>query len=294
MEKAVLKTLIYADIFDFPLTVFEIHKWLIGEKITLRQVEKTLEELRVKRKALRVKGYYFLIKRQNLVSKRKRNKKYVQKYLNRAKIIANILRLIPWIKLVGISGGLAIENVSKKDDIDLFLITEKNRLWLSRLLSILLLNIFRRKVSDNKKEVSGKICLNLLLDTNHLIQESKEIYTAHEVLQMRVCWERDGVYHKFLSENDWVFKYLPNWIGNQNNESRIKNYDKKQKNHDSRFIIHNSITDLLEKMAKKFQLKIMTKPIGMEKINDGALYFHPKDYRSQVISKYNKKVKAGA
>lgn len=275
MEKAVLKTLIYADIFDFPLTIFEIHKWLIGEKAQLRQVEKALERLRVKGKAKSlpagkagVKGYYFLPEKDSLVEKRQRNKLVVKKYLQRAKLVANILRLIPWIKLVGISGGLAMENVSERDDIDLFIITDRNRIWLSRLLSIIFLNIFRRRVSDKKNEVGGKICLNLILDTDHLEQDKKNIYTAHEVLQMRVIWERDGCYNAFLSKNEWVFKFLPNWITRSNVQGKMYNV--------------NSRFNFIENLAKKFQLWYMQPPKGLERIEDGALYFHPKDYSQSV------------
>src|SRR3989344_7552776 len=209
MEKGVLKTLIYASLFNFPLTIFEIHKWLIREKVKLRQVERVLRKLSQESRVKSEAGYYFLQGDKGQIKKRRKNKKYAKKYLQKANIAANILRIIPWVKLVGISGGLAMGNVSKKDDIDLFIITEKNRIWLSRFFAIFILHIFRRKVSDSKREVSGKICLNLLLDTDNLVQKNQDIYTAHEVLQMKVCWERDDIYHKFLSSNEWVFKFLP-------------------------------------------------------------------------------------
>ncbi len=51
------------------------------------------------------------------------------------------------------------------------------------------------------------------------------------------------------------------------------------------------MTDFLEKMAKWLQLKIMKKPQGMERIEDGALYFHPNDIRGKVLESYRKKVR---
>ena len=47
----------------------------------------------------------------------------------------------------------------------------------------------------------------------------------------------------------------------------------------------------VEILARKFQLKIMQKPKGRERIEDGALYFHPHDIRQQVLSKYEQKLK---
>lgn len=214
MEKAILKTLIYADIFDYPLKVYEIHKWLIGKQASLRQVEKAVEKLRVKGKVVRGEDYYFLPGRHQLLAKRQRRQQQSVKYFRKAKLLTVILKLIPWIKLIGISGGLAMENAQKGDDIDLFIITAKNRLWISRLLALGLLSLTgqRRKVGQNGKKVAGKLCLNILLEEDRLAQINKDIYLAHEVLQMRVLWQREKVYSKYLSENTWVFKFLPNWI----------------------------------------------------------------------------------
>lgn len=217
MEKAILKTLIYADIFDYPLKAYEIHKWLIGRKAFLRQIDKALEKLRVKGKAERVKDYYFLKGKEGLIRKRHIREKQAHKFLLKAKIITWFLKIIPWIKLVGISGGLAMENAQKSDDIDLFIVTSKNRLWTVRLLVLGLLSVIgqRRKVGEKGRKIAGKICLNTLLEEDRLGQGKGDIYLAHEVLQMKVLWQKDGIYSRYLEDNNWVFRFLPNWISSK-------------------------------------------------------------------------------
>lgn len=290
MEKAILKTLIYADIFEYPLKGYEIHKWLIGKKANLRQVEKALQRLNQELRIMNYGGCHFLKSNKVLVHKRRQKEKQSDKYLQKAILIAQILRVIPTVKLIGISGGLAMNNASKSDDIDLFIITAKNRLWISRLLilSILSLTGQRRKVSDSLKQAAGKLCLNTILEEDKLEQESKDIYLAHEVLQMKVLWQRDGIYQKYLEENSWAFKFLPNWVGNSGQELRIMNYEsrKKQKNHNSLFMLYDSILGISENLAKKFQLWYMKQPQGLERIEEGALYFHPNDYRVNVLQEY--------
>ncbi|MDO8573613.1 MAG: hypothetical protein Q7R77_02585 [Candidatus Daviesbacteria bacterium] len=279
MEKAILKTLIYADIFDYPLKINEIHKWLIAKKATLRQIEKVLKGY---------KKYYFLPKRGNLVLQRLRKEKQSVVYFRKAKILSQILKLIPWIKLVGISGGLAINNAGKSDDIDLFIITRKDRLWLCRLLCLGLLSLTgqRRKVTDTGRKIAGKLCLNILLEEDKLEQKYKDIFVAHEVLQMKVLWQRNGIYSKYLADNNWAFKFLPNWMGAQVQSSSPK------ANHplDEKF----KIIDFFENLAKKFQLKIMQTPMGLERIEDGALYFHPDDIREEILKKYNQSLTSSA
>ncbi len=283
MEKAIFKTLAYADIFDYPLKINEIHKWLIGRKASLRQIKKVLESLSKKKKVKSKKDYYFLFRRDDLVNKRKKREKQSVVYLRKAKLFAAILKVIPWIKLVGISGGLAMDNAKESDDIDLFIITSKNRLWISRILALGLLSLSgqRRKVTDNGRRIAGKLCVNILLEEDRLEQSSKDIYLAHEVLQMRPLWQRDGIYQKYLEDNQWAFKFLPNWIGSSERENKNSNT--------TYYILHTTIGDIFENLARKFQLWYMKLPKGMERIENGAVYFHPNDIRLKVLAALDKR-----
>lgn len=277
MERAILKTLIYADIFDYPLTLREIHKWLIGKKAEARKIKVDQRQ------------YYSLPGREKIIKIRKQRKKQSKIYLRKAKIISQFLKIIPWIKLVGVSGGLAMENAGRKDDIDLFVVTSKNRLWISRLLALFVLELTgqRRKATHSAKQASGKICLNILLEEDRLEQKKKNLYTAHEVLQMKPLWFREGMYGKYLEDNSWAFKYLPNWTTTtQNLPCRQAGSKLKTQNYNSNLNFFN----FLENLAKKFQLKIMQTPQGMERIEEGALYFHPKDHGEEVLAKYKQKI----
>lgn len=297
MEKAILKTLIYADIFDYPLKAYEIHKWLIGRRVTLRQVEQALGKLVNRQLVTGYRGLYFLPKRKKITNGRLRKIKQSQIHFRKAKIIVWCLKIIPWIKLVGISGGLAMENADKSDDIDLFAITAKNRLWTCRLLILGFLSVIgqRRKPTEKGSKVSGKFCLNILLEEDRLGQINKDLFTAHEVLQMKVLWQRGDIYSKFLENNNWAFKFLPNWIGNMGNVVSSKYYvlrEKRKNFHNTKYIIRNTILDIFEKLAKNFQLWYMKSPQGMERIEDGALYFHPEDCRQKVLTLYRMGIKA--
>ena len=228
MEKAILKTLVYGDLFDFPMKAWEIHKWLVNKKGGLREVERSLNKLRQKAKVKSQKEYYFLADRKGLVNQRIKKEEVSKWYLKQAYFVAALFRIIPWVKLVGVSGSVAMENAKKVDDIDFFIITQKNRLWISRILLLLILELSdkRRKRGEDLKKVSGKVCINLIVDEERVGISKKDIYSAHEILQMRVLWQRNGVYQKYLEENEWAFKFLPNWTTNQRlmmKDERLKN-----------------------------------------------------------------------
>lgn len=318
MKKAILKTLIYAGIFDYPLKINEIQKWLIGGKATLRQVEKVLRKKSLESKVKSLGKYYFLGRQDSQVFKRIKKEKQSVGYFKKAKILSQILKIIPWVKLVGVSGGLAVNNAGKKDDIDLFIITSKNRLWLSRFLILGLLSLLgqRRKREDKGREIAGKICTNIFLEEDKLEQDNKDIFVAHEVLQMRPLWYRDGVYSKYLADNEWAFKFLPNWVSTNGIARRgtkkrsngrdffaCENFAENHHLESSRKSAQNSqhflftrgiatpIINYMENLVRKWQLKIMSKPKGRERIEDGALYFHPKDCREEILVKYRQKLK---
>jgi len=213
-KKAVLRTLAYADVFDYPLAVSEIWQFLITKKKTsLSIVQKTLN-LMVKQKKLATDSqFYFLSDRGQTVSKRlKREKSSLQK-LKIANRVANCLKLIPTIKMVAVTGALAMNNSTQSDDIDLLIVTSKGRLWLARLLSVLLVELVSQRRRPGDQMVRNKICLNMFLDEVHLEVPQKEqnLFTAHEVCQLKPLWDRQEIYQKFINQNQWFQKYLANW-----------------------------------------------------------------------------------
>ncbi len=287
MEKAILKTLIYADLFEYPLKAWEIHKWLVGKKSSMIEVEKELIKLIKSKKIQTKKELYFLKRKEKLVAKRIRSQKVVSSFLRKVKLVSYLLRIIPTVKLIGVSGGLALDNVSKKDDIDLFIITKAGTLWFTRLMVLGVLDLIslRRKRSSSKREAAGKICVNILLDENNLEQKFKDIYIAHEILQMKILYQKDNVYSKFLEDNLWVFEFLPNWASSvrvQGTRERVQGTGDR---------VQSILLKILEQGAKRLQLKIMGAPEGLERIQEGSLYFLPEDYRNWVLKAYVKKLK---
>lgn len=285
MEKAILKTLSYADIFEYPLKSWEIHKWLILKNADFPTLQTALNKLLKEDLVGKKDDFYFLKGRQNLIQKRLSKEKFSRIYFQRANLITGFIKLIPWVKLVGVSGGLAMDNAGREDDIDLLIVSAKERLWLTRLLTLIILAASgkRRSRQDSKMSSGGKFCANIFLDEEHLAQENQNIYLAHEVLQMKPLWQKHDVYAKYLEDNSWAFKFLPNW---SSAVKRTKGVESRKQGEG----IFSFIFDLFEKLARLYQLKYMGKASGKEKILPGALYFHPDDYSENILRKYQQKL----
>jgi len=206
-----------------------------------------------------------------------------------ARFVVRILSIIPSIHLMGVSGGLAMNNTDEKDDIDLFFIVHPGTMWITRLLVLLILQLMgrRRKVGDT--QTIDKICSNMFVDTKHLSIPLKEqdLYTAHEVLQMIPLYEIEGAYTNFLLENTWTKKYLPTaW--EEKCKKSFKENVLRSKNINSILI---SLFFLLEIPSKYIQRWYMKNHMTTEVITDSVLRFHPRDVRLSIRQQYPKLLK---
>jgi hypothetical protein len=280
-EKAIVKTLAYSDIFDFPLTVEELTDKLIGYKLQKSDpdIKVVLSELLSKKIIGRKDNYFFLKNRIQIVKKRIERKKYnIQKFAIAQKA-ADIFTNFPIVKLIALSGAVSVYNADINDDIDFYVVCERNSLWTTRFLVTSVLDIFNYRRKPQGKINKDKICLNMFTTTDSLCVPviERNIFTANEVINLKPLLDKDGTYLKFLSDNLWVKKYLPN---------SLKNIKETQK---QKFpVVKYSI---LEKFLKKLQLKYMSKKITVEKIKEDSLSFHKFNHKNMIINAYNIKLK---
>jgi len=280
IKSAVLKTIAYADIFDFPLKEEEVFKFLIETRTSKAQVAGCLEELVKAKKISSISGFYFLPDRGKIVVMRRKREKYSVRKLKIARKAAKFIKIFPSVKLIGLTGALAVSNSKKDDDIDFLIVTSGNLLWTTRFLTTVILSVLGLKRKRNATSVADKICLNMFIDESSLSFSDHNLFLAHEILQLSPIYQKDDIYQKFLQKNIWVLKFLPNWPFPKTKEQ---------------FLLNKKITLKLflaiEKLLKKAQLVYMYPHITTEKISDKLLKFHPRDMRKIVLSKYQQKIK---
>lgn len=289
VRQSLIATLAYADVFGYPLTQTELVRWLVfAPRVPSRVIRDAIPALNVQRE-----DNGFLMFPGNKGSGRMRNlrERVSRQKWGIARTVGQKLCMIPTLTLVGVTGGLALDNASQGDDVDLFFIVEKGTLWISRFLTTALVEALgvRRRPADTT--VRDKVCLNMFMTEDALAvpADERDIFTAHEVLQMRPLWERSGAYRRFLAANRWAERFLPNaW------EDRIR-----MKNHESgmRGETHGFRTfavvllRCIEKPLKYLQVRYMKKRRTTEVIGDGVLRFHPRDVRSWIRREMGKRLR---
>ena len=278
-KSAVLATLSYFDLFSYPLNEEEVFFWLPA-KAGRQEVKKALEELRKAGKISLKDGFYFFPQKNSVEQRKKQEGEAVGK-IKRAQKAARLLGLLPGILLVGLTGNLAMKAAKKEDDIDFLIITRSGWLWRSRFLAISLLELLGWRRRPNQKEVRDKICLNLFLEEGHLAlkKERHDLYTAHEILQMKPLVDKADAYQRFLQANFWAASFLPQAWG----EKKVKRKEGKETTAVSPSII--------EKILADFQLKRISAHQSREEILPGQLFFHPQDRRGEMMRRYREMIK---
>lgn len=273
-KSAVLATLSYFDLFSYPLNEEEIFLWLPA-KAGRQEVKKALEELRKAGKISVKDGFYFFAQKNSVEQRKKQEGEAVGK-IKKAQKAARLLGLLPGILLVGLTGNLAMKAAKKEDDIDFLIITRSGWLWRSRFLAVIFLELLGWRRRPNQKEVRNKICLNLFLEEGHLAlkKERHDLYTAHEILQMKPLVDKADAYQRFLQANFWAASFLPQAWG----EKKVKRKEGKEATAVSPSII--------EKILADFQLKRISAHQSREEILPGQLFFHPQDRRGEMMRKY--------
>ena len=290
LQKDIIKTLAYADIFDYPLKDEEIFKWLISSSnIPLTSFKKTLKGMTGKGVLDQQGDYYCLPGKEKNLKARQARTKFSQVKLILAQKAAQKLSWLPTLKMVGITGALAMGNCEEDDDIDFIIITTANRLWFSRLILYLIspvLGIKRRKPGD--KSAKDKVCFNLFLEENHLRIVPETLFLAHEICQIKPLLNKDNIYEKFLWENRWTKKFLPNCV---KISSKFKSLSRVCQGRQSSKLRMKYLISFLENLAFRLQHQYMKRKITSEKVSLYQAFFHPKDVSGEVLRKYQENLK---
>jgi hypothetical protein len=146
-------------------------------------------------------GFYFLAHRHEIVKTRIEREKNSRAAFQRACRYGAILGSLPFVRMVTLTGSLAMLNLSRDADMDYMLVTQPGRLWLARAFAVLFGRLMR---------VTGdRICVNLLVSESALEWHPRDLYSAREMCQMIPLADKN-VYYRLLAANAWIKSFLPN------------------------------------------------------------------------------------
>lgn len=281
IRQAIFSTLSYHSLFNYPLSLEEIHRFLITDRpVSRNTLQRKLENLVRENKIVFQNGFYALRNRQPTVLRSRRAITSQPKFLI-ARRAARIIAAIPWVKLVAITGALAMENADVNDDIDLMIVTAKNRLWLVRPIGLIIAGLFfkvRRSNLSNLSNLTNSLCLNLWLDESALAisPSQRNLYSAHELAQMKPIVNKNMTYERMVVENGWGKRFLANfWSDFHEPLTSIS------------LIRQIGPISLINTIAFRLQLAYMKSKMTTERVNLHSAFFHPGNRSQEILTRYN-------
>lgn len=200
LQRAILQTVAYADVFDYPLTDREIHRYLIGNPSPLEGVRWFLEDTSL---LSQVGGFHTFPGREALVRIRRRREGVSSRLWRHALRYGRLIAGLPFVRMVAVTGALAVNNVEPGADIDYLVVTEPGKVWSCRAMILLLARMARLQ--------GITLCPNYLLSLHSLAFPDQNLYAAHEFAQMVPLAGLD-VYERMHESNPWVASFLPNAV----------------------------------------------------------------------------------
>lgn len=201
IENSILKVLVYFDLFHYPLTAEEIKSFL-DQAADENDFTNSLYELLRSKKIFQLEKFYSLQNDPSLAQRRIKGNKEAALLLIKAEKISNLIYKFPYVRAVGISGSVSKNFADEYADIDYFIITKANRLWIARTL----LHLFKK--IPFLKGRNQHYCMNYFVDEADLMIEEKNIYTATELVTL-IPMAGNGSMKKFFETNSWSYSYFP-------------------------------------------------------------------------------------
>ena len=200
-DNAILQGVLYASVFDYPLTPEELWRSLPRCSTSIDAMKRAIAERPFLRDRIEsIDGFYVPTGRRDLVDRRRQRERSSQAFLTKHRRTLDMICALPFTRLVAISGSLAHLNADEDADLDLFIVTKGPRVWTVALSLVVLSRLMRRRKA---------VCANFLLADSQLPLDQHDLYTASQVLHLRPVIGAEML-GRFIEANPFVQEWFPN------------------------------------------------------------------------------------
>ncbi len=299
LQDRIFSTIKFFDLQDYPVTLLEVHKFLLAELEDIKNVTNEFGEvLSGEREAGKpvpigeilpalvslsgvscTSGFYSIMGREYLVQQRLSNYQFG---IKREKIIQRfvwLFKYIPFVRGVALGGSQALGMQKQSSDIDLLVFTEQGFLWLARtLVTAYFQSIGKRR---HGMFIANRFCLNHYLALPREVHELKNLYTALEYGRLRPL-VFTNVPERFVFNNRaWVQQLFPNIEFIKPVSESPHGLQRALE-----FLFDNSLGKWIEKRLKAIQLPKIRTGEKFIVVHEDELSFHPDSKQEGLLKKF--------
>lgn len=201
-ELAIARSVLFASLFDYPLTLAQLRQTLIESSLTPSEIEaiyarsETLQTMIDHRE-----GFFFPRDQRDLVCERRRREARSRIFLDRHRRLLSIVCALPYVEMVALSGSIAHLNLDGAGDLDLFIVTRGRRVWSVTVAVVLIAKLLRRRQTT---------CANFVLADSALVLDQQDLFSASQIIHLKPLVGEE-IYGRFVAANPFVSRFYPNF-----------------------------------------------------------------------------------
>lgn len=201
-ERAIARSVMYASLFDYPLTLAQLRQTLIESSQTPTEIVRHYMGSRDLRRLITFRDdLFYPADRPELPAERRDREARSRRFLASHRTLLTAICALPFVRLVALSGSIAHQNLEGSGDLDLFIVTRGRHVWSTTVVVILLAKLLRRRRT---------LCANFVLADGRLAIANGDLFTASQIVHLKPL-VGDETYARFLEANPFVRRYYPNF-----------------------------------------------------------------------------------
>jgi hypothetical protein len=201
-ELAIARSVLFAALFDYPLSVAQLRQTLIESSLTPSEIEliyarsEPLQEMIEHRQ-----GFFFPRDRRDLVCERRRREARSRVFLDRHRRLLSAICALPYVEMVALSGSIAHLNLDGAGDLDLFIVTRGRHVWSVTVAVVVIAKLLRRRPTT---------CANFVLADSALALDQQDLFSASQIIHLKPLVGAE-MYRRFVAANPFVSRFYPNF-----------------------------------------------------------------------------------
>jgi hypothetical protein len=201
-EAAVARSVLYASLFEYPLTLSQLRQSLIESRQTPSQILAAVRDSGALRRIVEHRnGFFFPRGQAHLIEERRRRESRSRAFLAVHGPLLQVIAALPYVQMVALSGSVAHLNLESGGDLDLFIVTSGRHVWTTAVVAVMASKLLRRRRT---------LCANFIVADSALAFEQQDLFTANQITGLKPL-TGTATYRRLIAANPFVSRLYPNF-----------------------------------------------------------------------------------
>jgi glycosyltransferase involved in cell wall biosynthesis len=263
IRDAIERTIAYANLFQYPLTVDEIRERLFDVAIDQQTFQRVVVRMNISASP-------------DLVRLRASREQISDRGIREVQPALQTLASFPFVRMLAFSGATAHRNMTTPEDVDLFMVVEDGKVW-----AIFLLAMVWAKVRGLRR----RLCMNYVISDGALAIAEDDVFTAQQIASLKPIYGKP-VYDTFLSFNPFVRRRFPNFEPSRHRETYAEIRPKAYKRF-AEVILRAGPIQLLERFSRValgWHLRKKIRESSDVQLDARRLKLHLRSHKMEILS----------